>query len=188
MARRRAGTDGPHPDGQNPDESLTTQAADVSASAVVVEAAAELSVMLWAGAERADCSVVASPTGSTGTCPAKVPWASGSRGSETSALSREAVLAETRLGGEDVGTPGAVLALGPSASAAKVARVWATAGTSSMGAPWGRDTCLDRTAIFSVVLFRGATDTVEAAPSAMATTPEVGNVAPRSWLGAVPVA
>lgn len=83
----------------------------------------------------------------------------------------------------------------PSASDAKVARVWATAGVSSVGTLWagpyiqvGRDTCLDRMAIFSVVLFCGAAESVEAAPSAMATAPEAGNVAPRSRAGAVPAA
>ena len=85
-------------------------------------------------------------------------------------------------------------AQGPSAPVTKVAAVWATAGMSSMGRPWaepdiqvGRDTCLDRMAVFSVVLFCGAADTVEA-PSATATTPGVGSVAPRSRPGAVPVA
>lgn len=64
-----------------------------------------------------------------------------------------------------------------------------------MGVPWagpyiqeGRDTCLDRMAIFSVVLFCGAADSVEAAPPAMAMTPEAGSVAPGSRPGAVPAA
>lgn len=94
-----------------------------------------------------------------------------------------------------MGTGGTVPTQGLSALVTKVARVWVTAGVSSVGLPWaepcnkgGRDTCLDRMAIFSVVLFRGAMDTVEAAPSATATTPGVGDVAPRSRLGAVPVA
>lgn len=88
-----------------------------------------------------------------------------------------------------------MLAQGLSALVTKVARVWVTAGMSSVGLSWaepgskgGRDTCLDRIAIFSVVLFCGATDTVEATPSATATPPEVGDVAPRSRLGGVLVA
>lgn len=88
-----------------------------------------------------------------------------------------------------------MLAQGLSASVTKVARVWVTAGVSAVGLPWagpctklGRDTCLDRMAIFSVVLLRGATDTVEATPSATATAPEGGSVAPRSRPGVVPVA
>lgn len=83
----------------------------------------------------------------------------------------------------------------PSAPVTKVAAAWATAGMSSVGPLWvepdtrvGRDTCLDKMAVFSVVLFRGAADTVEAAPSATATTPGVGSAAPTSRPGAVPVA
>lgn len=94
-----------------------------------------------------------------------------------------------------MGTSGTVTAQGPSASGAKAAKVWATAGVSSVGTLWagpyiqgGRDTCLDRMAIFSVVLLCGAAESVEAPPSAMATTPETGNVAPRSRPGAVPPA
>lgn len=99
------------------------------------------------------------------------------------------------LRGWDVGTSGAVPAQGSLASVTKVARVWATAGVSAVGPSWaepcakvGRDTCLDRMAVFSVVLFRGAADTVEAIPPATVATPEVGNVAPRSGPGAVPAA
>lgn len=94
-----------------------------------------------------------------------------------------------------MGTSGPVPAQGSLASVTKVARVWATAGVSAVGPSWaepctqvGRDTCLDRMAVFSVVLFRGATDTVEATPSATVTTPEVGNVVPRSGPGTVPAA
>ena len=122
-------------------------------------------------------------------------WASASWGGRRSGLSWEAVLAETRLSRWDVGAGGTVLAQGPSAPVTKVAAEWATAGMSSVGTPWaepdtqvGRDTCLDRMAVFSMVLFRGAADTVEAAPSATATTPGVGSVAPTSRPGAVPVA
>lgn len=94
-----------------------------------------------------------------------------------------------------MGTRGTELAQGASASDTKGVRVWTTAGVNAVGLPWvepyipvGRDTCLEEMAIFSMVLFRGATDTVEAAPSATAITPEVGSVAPRSGPGAVPVA
>lgn len=93
-----------------------------------------------------------------------------------------------------MGPSGTVLAQGPLASVTKAARVWATAGVSSVGPSWaepcgkvGRDTCLDRMAIFSAVLFRGATGTVEATPSATAMTAEVGSVAPRGRPGTVPV-
>lgn len=48
---------------QNPDKSLTAQEADVLASVVAAEASAKPSEMLWAGAERPDCLVVASPAG-----------------------------------------------------------------------------------------------------------------------------
>lgn len=94
-----------------------------------------------------------------------------------------------------MGTGGTVPAQGLSASVTKVARVWVTAGVSAVGLPWaepcievGRDTCLDRMATFSVVLLRGATGTVEATPSATATTPEGGSVAPGSRPGVAPVA
>lgn len=70
-----------------------------------------------------------------------------------------------------MGTDGTVPAQGLSVFVIKVATVCVTAGVSSVGLSWaepcikvGRDTCLDRMAIFSVVLFRGATGTVEAAP------------------------
>lgn len=91
-----------------------------------------------------------------------------------------------------MGTGGTVPTQGLSVSVTKVARVWVTAGVSAVGLPWaepcikvGRDTCLDRMAIFSVVLLRGATDTVAAAPSATATTPEDGSMAPGSRPGVV---
>lgn len=59
------------------DKSLTTQVEDVLASVVVAKDSDGPCAMLWAGAERPDCSVVASPTGSIGCWgPAEVPWAS----------------------------------------------------------------------------------------------------------------
>lgn len=71
--------EGPYPGGQKHPVSLTTHMADALVSVVVAKATAEPSEKLWTGAERPDCSVVASPTGSAGgRCPAEVPWASGS--------------------------------------------------------------------------------------------------------------
>ena len=62
-----------------PDKSLTIHVADVLSSVVVVKVSAELAAMLWAGAERPDCLVVASASSSAGSRgPAEVPWASGS--------------------------------------------------------------------------------------------------------------
>lgn len=48
------------------DKSLTTQVADVSSSVMAVTVTAELAAMLWAGAERPDCLVVASAPSSAG--------------------------------------------------------------------------------------------------------------------------
>lgn len=94
-----------------------------------------------------------------------------------------------------MGTSGPVLAQGSLAPVTKGARVWATAGVNAVGLSWaepctkvGRDTCLDRMAVFSVVLFRGAAGTVEATPSAIVTTAEGGDAAPRSTPGTVPAA
>lgn len=53
-----------HIQGQNPDKSLTTQISGVLTSVVVAKDTAGPAEMLWAGAERPDCSVVASPSGS----------------------------------------------------------------------------------------------------------------------------
>lgn len=76
---RREGMQGPYTGGQKPDKSLTTHMADALASVVVAKATAEPSETPCTGAERPDCSVVASRTGSAGgRGPAEVPWASGS--------------------------------------------------------------------------------------------------------------
>lgn len=58
--------EGPHTGGQNPDKPLTTHRADALASVVVAKASAKPAEMLWTAAERPDCWVVASPTGSAG--------------------------------------------------------------------------------------------------------------------------
>lgn len=58
--------EGLHTGGQSSGKSLTTHRADTLASAVVAKASAEGCDMLGTAAERPDCMVVASLTGSAG--------------------------------------------------------------------------------------------------------------------------
>lgn len=93
-----------------------------------------------------------------------------------------------------MGTSGTVPAWGPSVSITEGVTVWLTMAVSSVNPPWaepemkeGGDTFLDRMTALGVVLFRGATDTVEGTPAVTTEGPELANVSPRIRSEATPV-
>lgn len=93
-----------------------------------------------------------------------------------------------------MGISGTVPAWGLSVSITKGVTVWPTMAVSSVNPPCaepemkvGGDTLLDSMTALGVVLFRGATDTVEGTPGVTAEGPELANVAPRIRSEATPV-